>query len=140
MIEKSEWIPLDFEIDFLKQKINLNGRSLDVGVSPYDIPQAFRLTIDQDRLRLTIEFKYISDEDETNVCYLPNDIVINLGKFSNRLHRVDFTVGKDVSELPSRLIEIGRVIGEYASLVKHANTRMVERAITMHAPEIELAF
>lgn len=136
----TDWMPIDFDIASLKRKIRIHGRDIEVAVSPYDIPAAFRVSTDQTLLRLRIEFSYISKEEKTSVQYLPEDVTVTLGNISNRLYSVDFSVQQDLKALPGRIAQAAQVVGQYARGSKLSNSQMVQRAIATHAPEVELAF
>lgn len=134
----TEWTPINHDVADLRRKILVHGREVEVAVSPYDIPEAVRVSFDDVRHRLKIEFRYISADEDRMLHMLPTDIILSLGKMSSRLYSVDFSLPQRVEDMPARFIEISNQVGAFAT--NRTNSKMVDSAIRSHASDVDLAF
>lgn len=139
-MNKPDWKPFILPQNALYREINIQGRKVKVSVSPYDIPEAYRTWVEQERLLVCIEFKYIEDEKEVVICPLSNDIVGYVGKISNRLYKLECKIDPQILVSPNsaellhkRTLEIVDVLRMVTSgKIKQTNSELVQSGIASH--------
>lgn len=84
---KSNWITTD-SVRIIERG-GTNGSSINVHfmVSPYDIPEAVRATVNEDTNSLIIEFRYIPINEKKHETYY-DGVKFEVGKNTNRIYKV----------------------------------------------------
>lgn len=131
-MQSTEWIPTHFKPTDFKRVISIRGRSVNVSVSPYDIPEAMRGTVIGES-RVGIEFKYINNEEDREVVSLSPDILAFVGKASHRVYAVEFTLDPNVGSIVDQLKIAASAVGRALSV---GNSQLVEGAIQTSASDI----
>lgn len=90
-IHTTEWMKIDLSSFDTRRKTMIRGNPVELCVSPYDIPQAVRAIIDISEKYLTIEFKYLTEEN-TIERKESDSITYILGVRSSRLYGIKFNI------------------------------------------------
>lgn len=146
-MKKPDWKPFMLPQSAYYREINIQGRKVQVSVSPYEIPEAYRIWVDKDKSILFIELKYIEQETELVPIHLPTDITCFVGKITNRVYKLEVKVdpqmflSDELAILQRRTQEIIDALGPAASgKIKKVNSELVQSGIASNAPEIEKAY
>lgn len=86
---KPEWKPITFEHSDLILKAKIRDQEVEVMMSPYDVPEFIRAYAIEDEWHV-IEFKYISNEEETVEFGVDSHAFYVVGKSSGRLYSFRF--------------------------------------------------
>lgn len=106
--------------------------------SPYDIPEAFRLT-PLEKNRISIEFRYLDRAESSRLVHLSGDVKVEVGKSTMRLLAIEFRPGDhDVQELLPRLHRIIQQLSEKEGLRRQAewNYRATREAVDQALPSV----
>jgi len=140
------WKPFMLPQSDFYREVSIQGRKVRVSVSPYDIPEAYRIWVQKETLLLFIELKYIEQDSEMVVEHLPNDIACYVGKISHRLYKLECKIdpqilaSQDIGALTERTKEIIDALGlASGGKIKKVNSELVQSGIASHATEIQEA-
>jgi hypothetical protein len=130
----SEWLYLGLTPkDFAQENTSASGVSNTTTPSPYDVPEAARIDVDEAQKRLFIKFQYINNEPAAN---LPEEagITFSLGKNSGRLYGIEVALDKvqeaTVDGLTGKLTRtISSLADNQRLLARSNNYRMVCQAV-----------
>ena len=145
--KQTDWIETKFKDSEIRRQILIQGRKVKVSVSPYDIPEAVRFSINADRTSATIEFRYISNDEDKKKVELEH-VMFYVGKSSSRLYEIKFQTNSHVSdhsaaELQEEVAQLMRSIDaltEYEPQpLRKTNSELVKGAITSQASELQFA-
>src|SRR5215216_5512884 len=90
----SDWLYLGLTpTDFAQEKTSATGVLNTSLPSPYDVPEAARIDVDEAHNRLFIEFQYISNEPFAKV-QEASGLTFCLGKNSGRLYGIEVELDK----------------------------------------------
>jgi len=139
-IEKTAWVPLKFEPADLMLKAEIRGNSVDVMMSPYDVPEAIRGYYSESTGRFVFELKYISNEEDRLDLNGP-DVTCSVGKFSGRLYSFSIDRNSEILQLkdvpPFKWAEMAHELREIVELKtlhqSPENFRLVRKAIDLVA-------
>jgi hypothetical protein len=131
MQTKSEWIKL-------VQDDKRQDKARRV-TSPYDVPEAFRVTA-LDAGRFVIEFKYIDSVENAIDIRLAGDVRASLGKSTKRILAIEFKpADHDLQELLAKLRRIIQQLSEKEEFKRQAewNYRATREAVDHTMPSIK---
>jgi len=83
----ASWLKTNLEPQDLSERLDVNGRTITVYLSPYDVPRAIRPTVDGEILRL--EFDYPGGRDEPSRCESFGAVTFCFGAKSGRLMKIE---------------------------------------------------
>jgi hypothetical protein len=84
----SEWLEIN-PTEFSKPvQVQIRGAKVDVFLSPYDMPEAFRCSYDKDTKIFLIEFRYIGGDEPIEIDTLES-ATISIGKRSKRVYKIE---------------------------------------------------
>ena len=107
--------------------------------SPYDVPEAFRVTAVNDG-RFLIEFRYIDSAEDTLDLRLSGDVRATLGRTTKRILAIEFKPNDhDTTELLARLHRIIQQLSEKEGLKRQAewNYRATREAVDHTMPNLK---
>jgi len=85
----NKWLALDPIQLQRSQEEFLGGVTVEVYLSPYDIPEAIGRHDDQDKNKCIIEFRYIDKDESLTPRVHDNNITLVVGKRSGRIYRIE---------------------------------------------------
>lgn len=144
----TKWLPLDPAEWNKPQRKSIHGVTVNMYLSPQDVPEAVQGFYDEAMSCFAIEFRYpTGEEHKSNVAYDPH-VTLTVGKNSNRLYRI----GIDVDRLQAKSVglymyvqaamakDVPHAIEQLASERKRAlregNYRLAEEVIVRHKDEL----
>lgn len=87
MSRGGKWIEFSADINRPTQ-VQVHGAAAAEALSPYDVPQAFRIAQgSEDAKTFVIEFKYMASDEPTSELILKEDVSAFVGKSSGRVYR-----------------------------------------------------
>lgn len=114
----SKWIILDWDTAKTRRDETIHGTKVKMFASPYDVPEAVRAILDNDKKKFVIQFRYLSDEptiDKQHNSYT----VYGLGKFSKRLYSIAFDLDALQAENhKAKFTKKDRVVGAINKLLQ----------------------
>src|ERR1700683_4371911 len=112
-----DWIKLD-QAELEKPRFEtFRGVSVELHISPYNLPGAVRFYTSKDRQNFNIEFRYLGGEEQTTEVKYSDSVTIHLGEKSERLYRIEIKMAEwNVLEGGLKLQLIGDAI---TSLAQH---------------------
>lgn len=119
-----EWIPLDSSKLNTPQRMEVKGVSLDVLMSPFDIPTDVRTSKINDG-DLLIEFRYM-DEEPKHRQIKDEGITLIIGKHSERVFGLE--IDKSKFETNGQTVTLRLIIPEASSAIDHLNKKLGKRA------------
>lgn len=135
MQTKSEWIkPVQGD-----KQLGTYTNRLHRVTSPYDVPEAFRVTSVDDG-RFLLEFRYIDSVESASDVRLAGDVRASLGKLTKRILAIEFKpADHDLEELLAKLHRIIQQLSEKEELKRQAewNYRAAREAVDDTMPSIK---
>jgi hypothetical protein len=91
----NEWVKVDTSEINKEVPKDVQGVSVRVSFSPYDVPRQWRWCRDTDSDFLIIEFKYLTEEETRTARSSPEaPIELEIGENSQRIYKIKMNVGK----------------------------------------------
>jgi len=87
-----DWIPLDPVTLNPGEKEVVHGVEINVGLSPYDVPDGVRGYYDDDIKRFVIEFRYLDDEEDREPSWQNENITLVVGEHTGCLYQIHVNV------------------------------------------------
>ncbi len=87
------WMRVDTSKLNTKEVLQIKGVTVNLFVSPYDVPDMIGVRMDEDRKVFVIEFKYFFEEP-TVARQLGQYVTAHIAKQSSRVHRIEIDVEK----------------------------------------------
>jgi len=97
----AEWLQIDLDTEAAERHERIQGVSVALLVSPYDIPAAVRGFFDESKRRFIVEFKYMGEEP-TEMSRQDHYANLIVGKNSRRLYGMEL----DVEALQAERVEV----------------------------------
>jgi hypothetical protein len=88
----AEWIELDPEQLNQNERTCVNGIEINVGLSPYDIPERVRGSYDDDIGRFVIEFEYLDDNEPREISWQNEHVTLCVGENTGCLYAIHVDV------------------------------------------------
>lgn len=133
-----DWKPIELSSKDLKKKIQIGDRSIEVSMSPYAIPKAYRAIHDESRSMVGLELQYLNPEEDLVTRNLGSGVEVGVSRFGNRVVNVMFTVdpeiivNKQAQLFEKRLREVMTIISRESNLVKDkSHQRIATKAIDL---------
>lgn len=106
-----KWKKIDWDALNVPKKDVFNGVEMTVFYSPYDMPIAIGVGLDDTKSKLLVAFRYISDLDEMRDWDESGPVRIGVGAKSHKVHMLEIDVAK-LSQNPDAVVNtIAKVIG-----------------------------
>lgn len=106
--------------------------------SPYDIPEAMRSSYDREKRRLTIEFRYMSEESTRREQHGPY-LSLGVGKNSGRIYTIEIDMHAVLDEWVKLSIKAISERAKQRSEFHRSNYEVTKRLLREHAPELSAA-
>jgi len=100
----AKWTKVDWDRLNTPREEEIQGVTVSVFFSPYDMPEKVRGYYSQDRKKFIIEFRYLGGQEPLKHESTEDNIVLGIGKTTERLHEIEIDVDSaGVSEVQLRL-------------------------------------
>lgn len=90
----AEWIKLDQVALDQPSTESMHGADIEVHLSPYDIPEAARGYLSNDRRTFVLEFRYITTQEPLVTENPMHAVTVHVGRHSQRLYRLEIDLAK----------------------------------------------
>lgn len=116
----SKWIKVDWDSVNTRRDETVHGIKVKMFASPYDVPEALRTVLDEDKKKLVIEFRYLNEEpteEKRHNAY----ITYGLGKFSKCLYSLSFDINSlTVENRKGKFTKYDKIVGVINQLLKES--------------------
>ena len=91
---KTDWRKIDAEElrGRCSRRVKLDGVETELSPSPYDIPQALRAFVSEDKAHVVVELQYLSEDEEYERICPTDNVEFEIGMESGRIKRVFFSI------------------------------------------------
>ncbi len=116
----STWIKLNPAEFAEAREQSVHGVKAELYLSPYDIPQAVKGSVDEENCRFRIQFRYIGGEEPLEVRDSANSVYFKIGRRSRRLYEIDFPIDPAKEKIASLQL----VLTELEDIFKKLSTSL----------------
>lgn len=101
----SDWVKLNPSEFNKPEHVSVNGADIEVFLSPYDMPEAFRGSFIKQEGKFEIEFKYIGGNEPLEAKKVKDgSMLLQIGRHSKRLYRILLDIEPDKREVTLSLL------------------------------------
>lgn len=132
MNARTEWFR------FLSGNASNERKKVGRVTSPYDVPEAFRVSAVGDG-RISLEFRYLDRAEPSRAVNLASDVKVEIGKSTNRLLMMEFRPSDhNVDELIPKIHRIIQQLSEQVAFRNQAewNYRATREAVDSTLPHV----
>lgn len=133
----TRWVRTALRDEVVKRKIKVRGQNVVVYYAPYEIPEAMRLLFDEEQKQITLEFRYVSEDEPRRTVTLSKTGSMKVGKITGRIYEVDLEFAADSPHFSKILAALNELLEAQAEKPKSSeNLAFIREAMRSHQSEL----
>lgn len=118
-MREEKWIPVETESLHTNESVRVRGVEINVGLSPYEVPEGISGHYDKSIGRFVIRMKYLQDDEERISAPTEDHITLVVGKHSGCLYEIHVDVDEIGAKSVALKLCLPRVNNEIRKLAKN---------------------